>query len=237
MSDASPRPSAKALRHPALLLITFVLLEGPVRMLIATDPWLVDGTHWYFSQPLRLSLEFGFVLIAGAILWANGQRTLLFHRVGRTHYIPLMTWCGLIAALFTFARMDEWAPLLQSTVIGTTALWFITGIFIGIGQELTFRGLLLTGLLAYLPRLRAAALSIAVFVVAPLHSYRLTIYVLDGRDGRALFLALIYLVAGIFFTWLRLRTQSLIVPGLIHGLVNALTFATTFTLVALTAAS
>ena len=103
---------------------------------------------------------------------------------------------------------------------------------IGVGQELTFRGLLLTGLQAYLPRFWTWVVSIVIFVIAPLHSYRLFIYWQDGRNERALFLILVYFIAGILFTWLRLRTRSLIVPGLIHGLANAMIFAATFTLVA-----
>jgi membrane protease YdiL (CAAX protease family) len=202
-------------------------------MLIATDPWLVDGDHWYFNQPLRLGLEAVFAFAAGAVLWCAGAGRLLFHRVGRTHVVPLLIWGGLIAALFTFARSEVWLPLTAPAVIGAAALWFATGIFIGIGQELTFRGLLFTGLDAYLNRPWTWVLSIFIFVVAPLHSYRVVIYAMDGREGRALFLCVVYLLAGIFFTWLRTRTQSLLVPGIIHALVNALTFSATFTLVAL----
>lgn len=227
MSETAPTK-----RTAAFMLIAFVLFEGPVRMLIATDPWLVDGSHWYFDQPLRLFLEALFVAGAGAVIWRAGYGRLLFHRVGRTHYVPLLFWCGLIAGLFTFARSEEWIPLVQPAVIGITLLWLASGMLIGIGQELTFRGLLFTGLGAYLSRPWVWALSIFIFVVAPLHSYRMVIYALDGREGRALFLAVVYLIAGFLFTWLRARTQSLIVPGLIHALVNALTFATTFTLVA-----
>jgi len=213
------------------MLIAFVLFEGPVRMTMATDPWLVDGNHWYFNQPARLALEALFVLSVGAVLWATGQSRLLFHRVGKTHLFPLLFWCGLIAALFTVARVDRWLPLIEPPIIGATLLWFATGLFIGIGQELTFRGLLFTGLGAFLNRYWTWALSIFIFVVAPLHSYRLFIYWQDGRDERALFLAFVYLMAGILFTWLRARTQSLLVPGLIHALANALTFSLTFTLV------
>jgi membrane protease YdiL (CAAX protease family) len=221
------------LRHPALLLMAFVLLEGPVRMLIATDPWLVEGSHWYFDQPLRLGLEILFVAGAGAVLWRAGLGGLMLHRVGRTHYLPLIFWCALITALFTIARAETWGPLIAPPVIGTTLLWFATGIFIGIGQELTFRGLLFTGLRTYLPRLWVWIISIGIFVIAPLHSYRLWVYWQDGRDERALFLAAVYLIAGVFFTWLRARTESLIVPGLIHALVNAFTFSATFSLIAL----
>lgn len=222
------RPARSAL----FMLIAFAVLEGPVRMLMATDPWLVDGSHWYFDQPLRLALEVAFVLVAGGVLWRAGHGPLLFHRLNRAHIVPLVIWCGLIAALFTLARFDEMAPLAQASVIGAALLWFVTGVFIGIGQELTFRGLLFTGLGAYLSRPWTWAVSIFVFVIAPLHSYRMGVYWLDGQEGRAAVLGVAYLIAGVLFTWLRARTQSLIVPAIIHGLANALTFAVTFTLVA-----
>lgn len=224
--------AAPAPRTTLLMLIAFIVLEGLVRMLIATDPWLVDGGHWYFNQPLRLALEAAFVLAAAGVLWRAGHGGLMVHRVGRTHVIPLLLWGGLIAGLLTFAQSEEWIPLIEPAVIGATVLWLATGVFIGIGQELTFRGLLYTGLGAWLSRPWVWTVSIFIFVIAPLHSYRVVIYALDGREGRAAFLCLVYLIAGVFFTWLRERTQSLLVPGLIHALVNALTFATTFTLVA-----
>lgn len=217
---------------PLILLIAFVLFEGPIRMTMATDPWLVDGSHWYFVQPLRLVLEALFVLSAGAVLWLAGNRALFVHKIKIEQLVYVGLGFALITGLFAFARLELWPPLLAPTIIGTTALWFVTGALIGIGQELTFRGLLLAGLQAYLSRTWVWIISIFIFVIAPLHSYRLFIYWQDGRDERAIFLAVVYLIAGILFTWLRLRTKSLIVPGLIHGLANAMTFATTFTLLA-----
>ena len=226
MTQASPTRTA------LFLLIAIVVLEGPVRMLMATDPWLVDGDHWYFVQPLRLMLEIAFVLAAGSALWRAGYGRLMFHRLERRHWIPLLVFGGLIIALFAFGRTEVWTPLVVPGVIGGAILWFMTGMFIGIGQELTFRGLLFTSLGAYLSRPWVWAVSIVVFAVAPLHSYRMVIFALDGREGRAAFLALVYIIAGVLFTWLRARTQSLLVPALIHALVNGLTFAVTFTLVA-----
>ena len=222
-------------RAALFLLLAFVVIEGPYRMLTATDPWLVDGSHWYFAQPLRLALDVLLVAAAAGCLWVWGPRDVLSLKFTRRQWLWTGGGLAVLAALILWRMGGNFAAFAPAVPLGSALLWFITGFLIGMGQEITFRGLLFEGLRAYVRRSYAIILSVLIFVIAPLHSYRLIIYGMEGQEGRALFLMAIYLVAGILFMWIRIMTRSVIVPGILHGTVNGLTWMMTFSVVALAA--
>ena len=202
----------------------FLLMEIPVRMLLQADPWLLHPSHWYFIQPMRFSLELA--LAAMLIIVVRNQ-------IPQILVVPKQHWDLLLIAsigsivLFAFMEFEQ----LQSSLnVEPTfwLLWFLTGFCIGFAQELLYRGLLFTSLATMMSQYRAGLVSTIIFILAPLHSVRLLDLYSDGHLTLVLVLIGVYFAAGCFFQWLRQRTGSVVIPGVVHGFGNAITWVAVF---------
>lgn len=202
----------------------FLLMEIPVRLWLQPDPWLLKPTHRYFMQPMRFLLELGLVVFLVAVI-----RTMLpqLFVSPRKHLDFLVI--GSVGSIVLFGFL-EYEQLKASFSVAATdwALWFFTGFCIGVGQELTFRGLLFTSLAKLMRKNLAALVTTILFVMAPLHSVRMFDLYANGHLGVVLLLVAIYFAAGFLFQWLRERTGGVIVPGVVHGFGNAITWVAVF---------
>ena len=226
MTELSPSQT-KSVSTGSLLLVLFLIYELPVRLLLQPDPWLLGPGHWYFSQPLRLITEYG-LLISMLLITFRFVPSLL--KVPRHCYPHLVI--GMLICIPLFAVL-EWRQLNASldAPVYLFLMWLLSGFAIGMGQELLYRGWLFTSLRARMSSGWASAVTTLIFVLAPLHSVRLWDYSLQGEFTVVLILISIYVGVSYAFQWLRDVSQSALLPGLVHGAGNAITWAAVFTTV------
>jgi membrane protease YdiL (CAAX protease family) len=214
-------------------------LEFILRPLIFPDPWLVSGNHWYFNQPLRLLIEIAFVgLAAGSLLKLTPHKKLLSLKLNADQKAILLYGSLISLAIFGLLEFGDIRATVSNYSLGFVGLWALTGFFTGVGQELTFRGLVYTGLLDLLetrwgfsPQKAVWAsigLSTVLFTIGPIHSQRLWVYFTENLYAETLFLSVSYLVFGGLFGYLRYKSDHVLVPAIIHGFGNALTWLAIF---------
>lgn len=205
-------------------LVIFLLMELPVRLWLQPDPWLLDTHHWYFNQPLRLVIELTLVMSLLAVVRWTYPSILRLKR----SQTKLLLGCMLASAVL-FGLLEA-VQLLNSFGAGLWLwlAWFATGCCIGIGQELLYRGLLFSSLNRFMSVTLASIITTIAFVIAPLHSVRLWHYVQQEHFTVLAILVAIYVGASVFFQWLRNYTGGVIIPALVHGVGNAITWVAVF---------
>lgn len=129
--------------------------------------------------------------------------------------------------IFSLLEMDQLQVSL-SAGFSTWTMWLMTGFMIGIGQELLYRGLLYEVLENRVSLKMIYVLVTVVFVIMPLHSIRLFKYLQMEEYSVVVLLTIIYASASFFFTWLRHKTDSVLIPAVVHGLGNAITWVAVF---------
>lgn len=214
-------------RPMTLIVIWGLMLEFPIRYLISPDPWVHNLNHWYFNQPSRLLIETGFTLLAILpFFFVKKLNSLLSLKWTRNNTSFLVIGLIVSALIFGLQQWDKISIIHSSNLGQYIPIWFATGMAIGVGQELTFRGLIYTGLLKKYGLKWAAVVSTIFFVIGSIHSVRIYIYLVNGYIVEALMLLLIFALAGGFFVWIRIKTNNIIIPALIHGIGNAITWYT-----------
>jgi membrane protease YdiL (CAAX protease family) len=204
-----------------------LLLEFPVRYFVAPDPWIHAADHWYFLQPGRLGIEIGFVVLAFLpFLHYDVLRSIVFGDFNRKNVRFLVIGVIIAFGLFSLTELAEISQIHAKGLWSAVPLWFATGLFIGFGQELTFRGLIYTGVKAKAGLKWAVILSTVFFVVGSIHAPRIYAYAINGYVTEALTLLGVFTGAGLFFAWVRTKTDNVIIPAVIHGIGNAVTWAT-----------
>lgn len=210
-----------------LIIVWGLFLEFPVRYMVCPDPWLQSADHWYFAQPTRLLLEIAFAILALLpFFWQKDLKALL--KVSWTKDNVLFLLLGILGSILIFTSQQwEEIVLIKNNHIGQyLPIWLATGMVIGISQELTFRGLLYTGLEKRYGTSTAVVLSTLCFVLGAIHSVRWYAYLNNGHVVVGLVLITIFALSGLFFAWIRIRTKTIIIPAIIHGIGNAITWAT-----------
>lgn len=214
----------KPYRKGYFFLLLFLLIEVIVRPILQPDPWLLESSHWYFDQPLRLLIEVIIVSILFIILIYDDLEKFKIKK-GQTRVLFIAS----IASIIVFTLMElEQLRISFSVGMISWSIWFLTGFFIGVGQEFIYRGLLYKFLIGKFPYAVALVIMTLAFVFMPLHSIRLFEYLMIGEYQVVLLLILIYSAASILFTWLRKETQTIVIPAIVHGLGNAITWVAVF---------
>tara|TARA_R110002126_G_scaffold161549_11_gene309402 strand:- start:3160 stop:3846 length:687 start_codon:yes stop_codon:yes gene_type:complete len=225
-SDAynAKQPERRAGLIAGVAILVFLLMELPVRLVLQPDPWLLQAQHWYFNQPLRLVIELTLVVALLAVM-VFCYPTLL--KVKRNQLSLLAGSMLASALLFGLLEAEQ---LIHSFSAGLWLwlAWFFSGFFIGIGQELLYRGLLFTSFQRYMSLGLATAITTILFVIAPLHSLRLWQYLQQEQFTLVAILIAIYIGVSLLFQWLRNHTGNVMVPALVHGVGNAVTWVAVF---------
>jgi len=138
--------------------------------------------------------------------------------------------------IFTVQQWEEIQAIQLGNLSQYVPVWFITGLLIGIGQEITFRGLIYTGVDKKYGTKAAIIISTLCFVFGSVHSARMYTYFINGYIIETFLLLAIFALSGLFFVWLRIKTKNIIIPAVVHGIGNAITWAT-FVVVELHAAT
>jgi membrane protease YdiL (CAAX protease family) len=114
---------------------------------------------------------------------------------------------------------QRWPKLFAAGVLGRALLWAFAEFFFGFNQEFVFRGVMMSGLLRFVTPLWATLLNTLLFLIGPLHGPGLL--ALAGKNPNAAAWLFAGIVAtGLFFSWLRYRSDNVILCGVLHGLVN-----------------
>jgi membrane protease YdiL (CAAX protease family) len=208
----------------AWMLVLFgVVLELPVRWMVRPDiPYMVPGNPW-FNLPLRIAIEAGFVLIPLLIFW--GLRIPL-PAIG----VPRRPWSrwewaafGIVGAIELFIVIliagHRWPTLYAAGVLGRALLWTLGEFFFGFNQEFVFRGILMTGLLRLTKPGWAIFLNTLLFLIGPLHGPGL-LKLAEKNLFAAIGMLAGVVATGLFFSWLRYRSDNVLLCGVLHGLVN-----------------
>lgn len=206
-----------------LLAIVF-LLEGPIRLLLQPDPWLLHPTHWYFEQPSRLLIEL-IIVFVGLFVVSKVSDGLL--KIDKKDLSLILGASIGSLCLFGLLELDQLKESIHSP-IDNIIFWLGTGFLIGIGQELVFRGMLFTSLTFYFSKTISSFMTTFLFIVAPLHSVRLWELYKLGEYNTVLILIIVYGAASFFFQWLRDKSNNIVVPGVVHGIGNAITWLAVF---------
>ena len=226
-SDQPTSTPALSARVGTSLLVLVLLYELPIRMLLQPDPWLLSSDHWYFAQPLRVATE---ALLLASLLWITYRLVPWLLRLPRRTLPHLLIGMAVSVLVFGTLEWQQWTESAQAPT-GLFLMWLASGFAIGMGQELLYRGWLFTALRSWLTHARAAALTTVLFVLAPLHSVRLLAYLRDGDVAVVLILVAVFVGVSLAFQWLRDVSGSALLPALVHGAGNAITWAAVFTLV------
>ena len=210
-----------------LIIIWGLILEFPIRFFTSPDPWIHNADHWYFLQPNRLLIEMGFVALAFLpFLMVKELKALLSIKLTKKNVLFLTLGIIIPVIIFTSQQWSEVGDIRSNNLLQYVPIWFATGMVIGIGQELTFRGLIFTGFHQKYGLKWAVIISTLCFAFGSIHSPRMYAYFINGYVSEALLLLCIFILTGLFFAWLRLRTKNIIIPVLAHGIGNAITWST-----------
>lgn len=210
-----------------LIILWGLILEFPVRYFVSPDPWIHSSSNWYFDQPSRIFVELGFVFLALIpFFFVKELKNLLIIKWTKSNVLFLIL--GILGSLFVFG-FQQWKEITfvqQENLAQFVPLWLLTGLVVGFGQELTFRGLIYTGLFKKYGMKSAVIISTLFFALGSIHSVRLYTYFMNDYIFETVLLLAIFISAGLFFVWVRIKTNNIIIPSIIHGVGNAVTWST-----------
>lgn len=210
------------------ILISIIILILPILFFVSIKLFDLNGLPVYFAQ---LGLYAVFFLLA---LW--GIKKSGIHLTVKTHsildalfflllawliYVLILTLTGIIqfsdeiAALRSVPAWKIWAQILS------------TWIFVGLTEELLFRGYVLNWLHQSFTKwsgrrrtLTAILVSSAFFSLwhLPVRIYELV----NGESSIGLILlsVVVLFVLAVGFAWLYIRTENILLVGLVHGVMD-----------------
>lgn len=219
-------------------LFALYLCISVLALFVAGLPYLVDANP--LVQFAAAEALFGTTLVAGSVAYvAFTDRGPAFFDVRRprirTVAVVLLAAAAIVAYDVIFEALvgalglpnaDNAAPLADEA--GTTAvfLWGIatTVLFVGPGEEVVSRGVVQKRLYS-----RFSGRAAVVIASLPFTLVHVPVFYLAMPDplGVAASLAWVF-GASLFYGWLYLRTENLVVPALVHGLNNAFAYATLY---------
>lgn len=205
------------------LVVVGVALEIPVRWFVRPDiPYMVRGNTW-FNLPLRIAVELAFVLVVLSSAWAIKiplpQVGIPPRRWTRWEWLAFAVVGAIELTVVITIAGQRWPRLLAAGVIGRALLWAFGEFLFGFNQEFVFRGALMTGLLRLTGPWWATLANTLVFLVGPLHGPGLWRMAPTNPGGAAGMFAGV-VATGLFFSWLRYRSDNVVLCSVLHGIVN-----------------
>jgi membrane protease YdiL (CAAX protease family) len=113
----------------------------------------------------------------------------------------------------------RWPRLVEAGVMRGALGWAFGEFWFGFNQEFVFRGPLMSGMMRLSTPFVATALNTVAFLAGPLHGPGLLRMLPVNPGGAAGMLAGV-VATGLFFSWLRYRTDNLLLCSALHGIVN-----------------
>ncbi len=209
-------------------IIGLLAVIFPVVFFIAINSFNMSGLPVYF---LQLGLYAIFITLAFWGLHQAGIKlTINYKSILQAILLLVSSWLVYAAVLHLTRIVD--VPV-ELKVLGTIPAWKIganilsTWLFVGIGEELLFRGYFMTLIRDALEkRITKAVTRWAVLITSFLFAiWHFPVRVFEMVNGESSWAViglsmLVLLVMGIAFSWLYIRTDNIILVGLVHGLVD-----------------
>ncbi len=211
------------LKQAWILLIAGLILELPIRWIVRPDMLHLYPDTFWFNLPLRLAIEIGFVLYVLAVAWIAKIKLpfigVPFRRWTKWEWIALAI-VGTIEMIVVISIAGHRWPKIFASGWGAEGVGrMIEEFFFGFNQEAGFRCLMMTGLLRLKGFYWATAINTLLFLIGPLHGPGLI--EISGRNlAGAIFEMLGIVVTGLFFSWLRYRSDNSLLVCILHGIVN-----------------
>ncbi len=212
-----------SVRQAGILLACGLLLEFPIRIWVRPDMSdMVSGSFW-FHPWLRLGIEAGMLavffllpLLIGVPYKAMGVPR---RRWTRWEWIALLIiGVGELIVVGAIAG-SRWFRIWDITPAAPVIAWVAGEFMFGMNQETGFRGLIMTGLLRLRGARSAYVWNIFLFLVGPLHGPGLLEWI-TSSPGAALGYACGVMVHGLAYSWLRHRTDNVVLCAILHGIIN-----------------
>jgi hypothetical protein len=205
------------------LIAVGLVLELPVRWLVRPDmSYLRPGNPW-FDLPLRIAVELAFVcvviVVAGILRARPSSWGLALRRWTRWEWVAFAVVGSIELTVVILVAGGRWPRLAEAGVLGPALWWAFGEFWFGFNQEWVFRGPMMSGLLKLTGPAWAIGLNTLVFLAGPLHGPGL-LRMLPGNPSGAAWMIAGVVATGLFFSWLRYRSDNLILCGVLHGLVN-----------------
>ncbi len=211
-----------------LWIIGLLVLILPVGFFIAINAFDIDGLPLYFFQ-LGLYAIF-FALAFWGMHQSGIKLTFNFRSVLQAILLLASSWLVYAAVLHLTQIADVPAEL---KALGSVSAWKIganilsTWIFVGFGEELLFRGYFMTLIRDMLAKKNPKAITrLAVlsssFIFSIWHFPRQVFELSNGENSWGLIglTLLVLFVMGVAFAWLYIRTDNIVLVGLVHGLAD-----------------
>jgi len=215
----------------ATVIITYLLGVAAFLSLRRIQDWLGIDLPWANDVVLKFGPTLGGVLTIALVAGRQGLRDLLRRCLRWRFPLPLYLGAILIqpAILLTVLLLRGYGSEIRSVSLGTAlgafAVQLLLNVFLGggLGEELGWRGFLL-------PRLceRYSPLTASLIIAIPWFAWHIPGYVFfsKGDSDPVLPFAVILFPFSIVLTWAYFRSkESLLLPVLLHGAVNASFYA------------
>ncbi|MEK6571896.1 MAG: CPBP family intramembrane glutamic endopeptidase [Bacteroidota bacterium] len=211
------------LRQAWMLVISALALELPIRWIVRPDmASLIPGNPW-FNLPLRIAIETGMILVFIAVplltkapLPAVG---IPRRRWTRWEWGALAIIGGVELVVVIILAGNRWPRIWAGGLMGEGLLWAFSEFLFGCNQETGFRGMMMTGWLRIAGWKWAFALNTLLFLIGPLHGPGLVEWIGKNPIAAAGY-AVGVIVHGVAFSWLRHRTDNVILCAVLHGIIN-----------------
>ncbi len=211
-----------------MITIMAVSLILPIPYFIVIQGLQISGIPAYLMQ---LGLYIVLYLLAFWGLRRNSLRLQVNSRLALEAIgLALISWLLYVASLQVLGAINLPNQLraLSSTPLGTALLRILMSwLFVGTGEEVLFRGTLLPGIRRFFTtgtdgRRTVVAILLSSAFFSIWHLPIRTMWLISGEIGAGLLLLslLIVFVEGIGFAYLYVRTQNILLVGLVHGLVD-----------------
>ena len=216
-----------------ILIASALLLEIPIRWIVRPDiPFMFPGNPW-FNLPLRIAVEAGMILILLIVAYLARvplkSTGLSWRRWTRWEVVAFVIVGSIQLLIVILVAGERWPRIFTAGILGHGLLWAFAEFLFGFNQESGFRGLLMTGLLRLRGFYPAVLINTFFFLVGPIHGPGLVGLFQRNVEG-ALWMMAGIIMTGLFFSWLRYRTDNLILVGSLHGIVNGFLNGAAFTL-------
>jgi membrane protease YdiL (CAAX protease family) len=199
-----------------IFIIVAFVLEIPIRWLVRPGMQdLILGNFW-LNLPLRLVIET--LMIAVFIV-----TPLMLGASLKTVGIPLRRWTRWEWTAFTIIGTviliivvsiagSRWPRIWTAGLIGEGLLWVFSEFMFGFNQETGFRGIMMSGLLRLKGWKFAFTINTLFFLIGPLHGPGMLLIAGGYIAG--------VIANGLGFSWIRYRTDNVILVAVLHGMIN-----------------
>jgi len=104
-------------------------------------------------------------------------------------------------------------------ILAPALFWTVSEFMFGMNQETGFRGIMMTGIMKIKGWKWATAINTLFFLIGPLHGPGLFDWI-QNSPGTAIGYSAGVIVNGVAFSWIRYKTDNVLLVAILHGIIN-----------------